>query len=81
MPKNWKNKGKSEETSPIISIDRDEAKRVPGACVKSEKGRRKPTSVYLNDRELEAVTTEAERRGESVSAFIRQTLQRRLRLN
>ena len=81
MPKNWKNKGKSEEQAPIISIDRDEAKRIPGASVKSEKGRRKPISVYLNDRELEAVTTEAERRGESVSAFIRQTLQRRLRLN
>ena len=76
MAKDW-NKKKKEA---IISIDRDDAKQVPGAKLVS-KVKRKSTSVYLNSRELDAVTSEAESRGESVSDFIRQTLQKRLKLN
>ena len=80
MAKDWKNKGASEAKSPIISIERDDAKQVPGAKLVS-KVKRKATSVYLNSRKLDTVTAEAESRGESVSDFIRQTLQRRLKLN
>ena len=77
--KQWGRAGETKEKPTVVSIDRSEAKRLSGAN-RVSKSKRKATSVYLNERELAAVVEAADKVGESVSDFIRQTLRKRLRI-
>ncbi|MDA7645224.1 hypothetical protein N8642_02590 [bacterium] len=81
MPKSkeWSRAGEAKEQPTVVTIDRDEAKRMSGAN-RVSKSKRKATSVYLNERELTEVAKAAEKVGESISDFIRQTLRKRLRI-
>jgi hypothetical protein len=80
MPKTkqWSRAGETKEPPTVTSIDLKEAKSIAGASVR--KSKRKATSVYLNERELATVVDAADKVGESISDFIRQTLRKRLRI-